>query len=185
MNAIEILMEEHESILTMIDISQNILSEENMDNLPINDLENLIDFIQNFADKYHHLKEEDILFQEMVNRGMSNENGPISVMLHEHNLGRTYIKHAIEGIKKFKSGNKTSIQQIRDNLFAYGSLLTNHIHKENNILYPMAANLLTEETLLKMGDDFEISNASTLNNEYFDKYLRMVEEFSNRYIYLK
>ena len=59
MNAIQILVSEHDQILTMIRIVETILSSDDEGALPVDDLHSLIDFIRNFADKYHHLKEED------------------------------------------------------------------------------------------------------------------------------
>ena len=68
MKAIDILVKEHESILKMIEIAQTMLkSSEDKAKINIDHVERIIDFIKNFADKYHHLKEEDVLFMEMGN----------------------------------------------------------------------------------------------------------------------
>ncbi|MDD5185870.1 MAG: hemerythrin domain-containing protein [Paludibacter sp.] len=182
MKAIEILVGEHDSILKMIEITTTILNKEDKSLVNMDHVEKIIDFIKNFADKYHHLKEEDILFLEMEKHGMSSESGPIAVMLHEHNEGRNYIKLAVEGIEKLKQGNVAAFAQIRENLLAYCTLLTNHIAKENNILYPMSERILPANVLSAMSDDFEISNANTFENEYYDKYLKLVEDFSEIYL---
>jgi len=182
MKAIEILVNEHNSILKMIEATQIILNTDDETTINLEHVDQIIDFIKNFADKYHHLKEEDRLFLEMEKHGMSMESGPIAVMLHEHNEGRNYIKLAVEGIEKFKQGNVAAFVQIQENLMAYCTLLTNHIAKENNILYPMSERILPANVMSAMSDDFEKSNATTLNNEYHDKYLKLVEEFSNIYL---
>lgn len=182
MKAIEILVREHDSILKMIEITTTLLKKEDITEINIEHVEKIIDFIKNFADKYHHLKEEDILFLEMEKHGMSRESGPIAVMLHDHNEGRNYIKLAVEGIEKFKQGDISAFAQIQENLMAYCILLTNHIAKENNILYPMSERILPAHVLSAMSDDFEKSNANTFENEYYDKYLKLVEEFSNIYL---
>jgi hemerythrin-like domain-containing protein len=184
MKAIEILVNEHVSILKMIEITKTMLNNtDTTSEINIEHVEKVIDFIKNFADKYHHLKEEDILFMEMERHGMPRENGPIGVMLIEHDQGRAYIKQAIEAIDKFKLGDISSLPQIRKNLLNYCSLLTDHIYKEDHILYPMAENFIPENILKTMAEDFEESNTTTMNNEYFDKYLKLVDEFS--LIYLK
>jgi len=182
MKAIEILVREHDSILKMIEITTILLNKEDKSTVDIDHVEKIIDFIKNFADKYHHLKEEDMLFLELEKHGMSRESGPIAVMLHEHTEGRNYIKLAVEGIEKFKNGNVAAFDQIQENLMAYCTLLTNHIAKENNILYPMSERILPANVLSAMSDNFEKSNATTLNNEYHDKYLKLVEDFSNIYL---
>ncbi len=48
-------------------------------------------FFRGFADSCHHGKEEDILFQRLVERGFPRDAGPLAVMLHEHELGRRHV----------------------------------------------------------------------------------------------
>ncbi len=182
MSAIQMLVNEHEKILKMIEVSKVILSNNGPAEIDINDLESVIDFIQNFADKYHHMKEEDELFLEMSKRGMPVNGGPIGVMLHEHDLGRSYVKHTIDAITQYKSGNLQAMDIIRENLLNYGELLTSHIYKENNILYPMAENVLPADILDAMSKSFDQKNNSNSDNEYFDKYIRMAKEMSDKYL---
>jgi len=165
----------------MIEVTQKLLNSQNERNLNVKNLEKIVDFVKNFADKYHHLKEEDELFMEMERFGMPREGGPIGVMLHEHDEGRKYIKNATQCVEKFKSGDTSVFGQIKDNLLNYCTLLTNHIYKENKILYPMAERILPANVQSQMSDNFEKANASTFENEYHDKYLKMVKELSALY----
>ena len=181
MKAINMLVVEHDHILKMIAVTRQLLA--NKATLNIDHVEQIVDFVKNFADKYHHLKEEDVLFMEMEKHGMPREGGPIAVMLHEHDEGRNYIKHAVEAIGKLKLGDDSAFEQLSKNLLNYCTLLTNHIGKENNILYPMADRLLPADVKSAMTDNFEKTNLTTINNEYHDKYLKMVDELSS--IYLK
>jgi hemerythrin-like domain-containing protein len=182
MNAIEILVKEHDSILQMIEITQLILTAEDETKINLNHVEEIVDFIKKFADKYHHLKEEDVLFMEMERQGMPRQGGPIGVMLHEHDEGRAYIKLAEESIAKLKLGDRTAFSQIKENLMNYCTLLTNHIFKENNILYPMAAQLLPHDVLESMSVGFKESNLSTPDNEYVTKYLKLVADLRSIYV---
>lgn len=181
MKAIEILVGEHDSILKMIEVTRTILNTDD-ERINLEHIEQIVDFIKNFADKYHHLKEEDILFLEMEKYGMSREVGPIAMMLHEHNEGRNYIKLAGENIEKFKNGERSAFEQIKYNLLNYCDLLTNHIAKENNILYPMSERILPANVQASMSEIFDRTNASTVNNEYFDKYLKLVNQLSVIYL---
>lgn len=182
MEAIEILVREHDSILKMIEITKKILSTDDSSTVDLNNVEQIIDFIKNFADKYHHLKEEDVLFVEMVNHGMSRDGGPIAVMLSDHNTGRNYVKQAVAAIEEFRAGNDAAFALIQENLLGYCELLTAHIYKENNILYPMAERVVPAAVLTGMSTDFEQTNHTTINNEYFDKYLKLVDELSSVYL---
>ena len=63
----------------------------------------VIDFIRNYADNFHHAKEEDILFVELNKEGVLEHCNPIGQMLHEHDLGRGFVKGLSEAVEK---GNK-------------------------------------------------------------------------------
>ena len=182
MTAIEILVKEHDSILQMIEITQTILNKNDETKVNLQHVEEIIDFVQNFADKYHHLKEEDVLFMEMEKHGMSTESGPIAVMLSEHDKGRIFIKQALDAVGRLKFGDNRAFEELKLNLLNYCVLLTNHIAKENNILYPMAQRILPSNVVLAMTKQFETTNSSTVENEYFDKYLKRVDELSAIYL---
>ncbi len=87
-------------------------------------INNCTDFIRNYADKYHHAKEEDILF------GYFNEGHDIiDVMYEDHKKGRSLVKSILESQDSDKN-------IVINNLTEYGELLTEHIKKEDEILYP-------------------------------------------------
>ncbi|MFZ4583384.1 MAG: hemerythrin domain-containing protein, partial [Paludibacter sp.] len=94
-----------------------------------------------------------------------------------------YIKLAAKAVAEYKQGNTAALTEIESNLLNFCILLINHIAKENNILYPMAERMLPESVLDSMSLDFVEANLATTNNEYHDKYLKMVDELSS--IYLK
>ncbi|MEK6816956.1 MAG: hemerythrin domain-containing protein, partial [Nanoarchaeota archaeon] len=68
MKATEILSEEHRHILKVIDaIEEECKALEAGKSLDKKFFLDAIDFIRNYADKFHHAKEEDILFEELNN----------------------------------------------------------------------------------------------------------------------
>lgn len=82
-------------------------------------------FIKQFADKFHHAKEEDILFA--YTKGNTDI---INVMLEDHKKGRYYVKSILLGLE---TGDASFITY---SLKHYRELLTEHIKKEDEILYP-------------------------------------------------
>ncbi|MEK7804206.1 MAG: hemerythrin domain-containing protein, partial [Planctomycetota bacterium] len=54
----------------------------------------------------------------------------IQIMYKDHITGRNHVKQVVEGAE---TGNKA---QIKEHLFGYRDLLTQHIKKEDEILYP-------------------------------------------------
>jgi len=94
-----------------------------------------IDFIRNYADKYHHAKEEDETFKYF------NENlDIIKVIKNDHVKVRNHVKAMLQAIKE--KDKKT----LAEHLKAYSEILPEHIKKEDEILYPwMDRNLSTKQ----------------------------------------
>ena len=84
-----------------------------------------VDFIRSYADRFHHAKEEEILFREF-----GDDLEILKSMLEEHRMGRGYVKSVLEAVEK---GDTASVSE---HLTAYGRLLQGHIKKEDEILYP-------------------------------------------------
>ena len=116
-------------------------------------------FFRDFADAAHHGKEEDVLFQRMVERGLSRDSGPVAVMLYEHNVGRGHVaalRHVGDGAGPLAA---IETQIVLENAAAFIPLLRAHIQKEDRILYPMAVRLLTGPEMDSMATDFEAFEA--------------------------
>lgn len=113
-----------------------------------------VDFIRNYADAWHHAKEEDLLFPALEEEGMPREGGPIAVMLHEHVLGRTYVRQMAEHLDAAVNGNDEARQHVLRFALAYANLLTQHIQKENNILFNMADQILLPEVQARLEREY-------------------------------
>ena len=108
MNAIDIMVKEHEVITRMLKIIRKI-SLNILNNKEINyeEFETIIDFIRNYADGHHHNKEEIKLFNKMVeNLGAVGEKIIKHGMLVEHDMGRMYVRDLEEALSKVKKGNE-------------------------------------------------------------------------------
>jgi len=145
MRAIDILMEEHEIILSVLDALEKGAGKlQASEPVPAQFFLDAADFIRNFADRCHHMKEEGVLFKTMVERGFPGEHGPIAVMLAEHEQGRDYTHDMNEAAQKLAKGNADSRDAVVRAALGYVTLLRAHIQKENQILFPMAANFIPE-----------------------------------------
>jgi len=131
-------------------------------------------FIRNFADGYHHRKEEGVLFEAMANNGMPVDNGPIGMMLYEHERAREITAGLHEAATRLAAGEGTAAELVADLARAYGELLTHHIYKEDNILFPMAAHVLLpadQDAVLEQFARVEGEQASTGSK---DSYVELV-----------
>jgi hemerythrin-like domain-containing protein len=94
-----------------------------------------IDFIRSYADKYHHAKEEEILFKEF------DENLElVRVFNEDHRIGRGHVKAIVDALEKKDN------QSIKVHFTGYRDLLNGHIKREDEVLYPwMDRNLSTSQ----------------------------------------
>lgn len=176
MNLTKDLVEEHKLIKRMIDVLENAVNRLGKGEIaePVI-FEQATDFIRNFADKFHHAKEEDILFKEMVKKGMPEKDSPIEAMLIEHDQGRAFVKGVIKSTDEWKKGNKKAIAEIIRNARGYIELLREHIEKEDDILYPLAERMFTEEEKDKLIEKFKKAEVEKGGEAKVEKYNNLVK----------
>lgn len=145
------LENDHVNILRLIDVMEKMLLVKSKNT---EHFEKTVSLIKSYADGLHHAKEENLLFPLMVKRGFSSEQGPIAVMLHDHAEGRDYVKGMTDAIADYKKGNEAALAKIYENMQGYIILLRNHIAKENNVLFRMADNALSENDQQELLKEF-------------------------------
>ncbi len=111
-----------------------------------------MEFVREYADRYHHAKEEDILFKYF------DENLEIlKVIRKEHQTARSLVRQIVEAL------NNNEAEKLRESLKEYSKLLQEHIKKEDEILYPwMDRNL----TLREIGELF--ANFQQVDEDFGD-----------------
>ena len=157
MYGIDILVKEHEVILEYTKVLRtectNILNGKEVD---LDFFKKGIFFTRNFADKYHHQKEEEILFAIMMEK-----LGPLATqlirggMMVEHDLGRLHAKTmiaAVEDLEKDPSNSDAKLELI-SNAVCYGDLLARHIDKENAAVYQFAIRSLDADSVKKVNEE--------------------------------
>jgi hemerythrin-like domain-containing protein len=184
MDPIEVLMNEHrliESVLDSLEAYVDRLAPNS--SLETADLGRFTQFIRAFADTCHHGKEEDILFETMVQHGMPRESGPIAVMLHEHEQGRQLVRTLAEfAARPTEAGwNDADRHRIRQAARSYAELLRQHIQKEDGILYPMAVSRFDPATMADIARRFDAFEAEKTGPGEHEKLHALAEELIARY----
>jgi hemerythrin-like domain-containing protein len=138
-------------------------------------------FFRGFADACHHGKEEDILFRRLMERGMPRETGPLAVMYHEHEIGRSHVGT----ISSIGTGDGAlalrETRQLVEHSEAFVPLLRLHILKEDQILYPMAGRLLTAAELDAMDVEFETFEARARKDGSHDRLRELADRLIRRF----
>jgi hemerythrin-like domain-containing protein len=118
-----------------------------------------ISFVREFADGLHHQKEESILFPQMAEAGVPREGGPIGVMLYEHDEGRSCIRQMSESLDAASAGDAGARQVLTRMSLNYVALLRAHIMKEDQVLFPMADQVLDGQKKQSIRSDFAKAEA--------------------------
>ncbi len=129
-----------------------------------------IDFVRNYADGFHHAKEEDILFEEFCKNEHKAHCNPTTQMLYEHDEGRHFIKNLEKAVKE---GDK---ENTAKNALGYAELLKEHIYKEDNIMFPMADKAITKKTQEKMLIQFNKAEEKKFPKGTKEKYIALADE---------
>jgi hemerythrin-like domain-containing protein len=174
-----VMVEEHKLILRMIDLLEantRLLGEGKFRDWDF--YLDAVDFIRSYADRFHHAKEEDILFKALVENGMPAENSPVAAMLMAHDQGRGYVLKLEEAAGKAKAGELGQAPVIAGNARGYIELLRDHVDKEDTILYPLAERVLPEAMRPAMAEGYAMAEEKAPGVE--EHYRRMVEKYEAR-----
>jgi hemerythrin-like domain-containing protein len=172
------LENDHVHILKLCDVMELMTREEKIDPL---DMETVVSLIRNFADGLHHRKEEDLLFPKMGEKGFSPDQGPVAVMLHEHVQGRNYVGGIAANLELYKSGDLAAVKIIYMNMSDYVSLLRDHIAKENNILFRMADNALSDEEQQQLLSEFKKAEDNQPAGTTYGEFISQIEQLAKKY----
>jgi hemerythrin-like domain-containing protein len=174
-NVTEVMVDEHRLILRMVallDEKTRLLGEGKFDDW--NFFLEAVDFIRQYADHFHHAKEEDILFRELVRNGMPKENSPVGAMLLGHDQGRGFVRGMEEAARAAQNGDGSAAAKVFENAQAYITFIRDHIDKEDKILYPLAERVLPADWRKAMVDEYERAEAAA--PEGFQKKYRQAVE---------
>jgi hemerythrin-like domain-containing protein len=184
MNPIETLKNEHEAVRLTLKILDTIVTDaERTGTVPRPEhLEQLFEFFRVFVDTCHHGKEEALLFPALETVGIRREGGPIGVMLNEHERGREHVRGMKSALARVQNGDSDAVSDLARHARAYIQLLDQHIEKENNVLFLMAAQHLPADTLSELNGEFEKIETEKIGAGRHEAFHRMLEELESAYL---
>jgi hemerythrin-like domain-containing protein len=144
----DLLRDDHKIILRALDVLQCIVKEGAPERIDQNDTMTLLRFLRVFADEHHHMKEEGVLFPEVM-RVTQTEAGPLRHLLLEHSQERALVGELEDAVR--------STQTAEFVLFAnqLTERVRDHLQKEDGILFPILDLLISSELDKKVRVDFK------------------------------
>ena len=143
--ATKMLMLEHETIQQVESLvnSINLLWEKDATKYK-EIVEKLLYFFREYSDRIHHIKEEEVLFPELIKHPDFLLNEIIDELEEHHEMFREYTKEIDDLIKI------NEYVKVQNTLKKYVNDLLDHIAVENDELFSISENLFTESQLENM-----------------------------------
>lgn len=149
------LKAEHQLILQYIDLMEQYANHDAKDiqsatnSLLLSNADTLLKFIYEFADTFHHAKEENVLFKYLSAPDVLTQCNPVQVMLAEHHQARDLVNQMQNAVSQH------NIAALIASVHGYANLLRSHIYKEDNILYPMAERSISDQAKVNLLTEYE------------------------------
>jgi hemerythrin-like domain-containing protein len=140
-----------------------------------------IDFFKGFCDSCHHAKEEEHLFPTMEAKGFSRTEGPTAVMRYEHEQARRYLQGMKAVIDKAAAGDALSLWRFAEQAWCYIELLRHHITKEDQRLFALADEHLTDADQQALLEGFVALENRDHHAAAHEKYLDIADELAKRF----
>jgi hemerythrin-like domain-containing protein len=156
MNILQSLAHEHRLIRQYLDnLAFAVERLEHGERPPKEFFENMVLVAREFVDGYHHFKEEHQMFVMLAQKVKGRNDAAIEVLRYQHERGRAIITAIAQAIPGYHAGNEKDVLSILENSAAFGSLLRQHINREDSVFYPMAKKELSKEDQERLWEEFK------------------------------
>lgn len=183
MKATDELKKEHKGIELMLRIVGAISDKSARgEEISVQHLSDIMEFLTVFVDKCHHGKEEEFLFPALEAAGIAREGGPIGVMLHEHEQGRKLVADLKAAVSGLRTGDTAAGTAIAETGNQYIALLTDHIAKENNMLFKMADERLESSQDERLVASFEKIEHDRIGIGKHEEFHALLEKLQDVYL---
>ena len=154
---IRILMEEHKIMLQraeqLLSIANKLAKVSDM-RYVADDVHAVAHIAEDFVDsEKHYLREENVLFPVIERHGITE---PPAIMWMEHDQIRGFKKKLRQLVQDLnEAGFEDFKAQLRDVAGLLSNQLSSHFYKENNILFPAALSVITDQEWLEVRKGFD------------------------------
>jgi hemerythrin-like domain-containing protein len=177
MRTIDILVKEHELILEALDyLAAARDGLEKRRRPPRGFFEKAIEFAREFADRYHHFKEEYLLFGLLAQKQEGDFDVEIGALRYGHERGRKCINAMAESIDGYTNGDEIATTRLLENLAAYISILKRHIFTEDRVFFDLVEQELSENDDEVLLVQFQKGIETMDSQEALDKSRILVDE---------
>lgn len=144
MNLIEILAAEHRLIVKASECLEAMIGEAMVSQrLKFLHAESIVDFSRNFTDRWHHAREENLLFPLMAAKNDPETAGRLDDLRKDHERGRACAKAMGDSFRDGAHGDAGETLRFCKSAQEYIDVLRMHIYKEDRVVFPLFEKTLT------------------------------------------
>jgi hemerythrin-like domain-containing protein len=162
------LMIEHRLIMRVISLMGKEVIEIGKNN-DVNQqfIYSVVDFIQTYADRTHHGKEEEILFRDLAKRNISiADNRIMKELIQEHIFGRVATDELVKSADAYQKGDHAALPLIEQSLRKFVDFYPKHIEKEDKIFFPSSMTYLSDSEQQTMLNQFREFDRKMIHERY-------------------
>ena len=145
------------------------------------DLKALIEFFEIYVDRYHHGKEEQLLFPALSRARIAKIDSLISSLIDDHREARMGMEQMKSNVVTLHSCSGADRNEFSERAERYVDLLRWHIRKENSELLPLIEERLSATERLQMAGQFHDLEEVTLGPSGLETFLAGVHRLSQKY----
>lgn len=150
--------------------------------IPAKDLCEIIDFINAFADRYHHRKEEQVLFPVLERCGITREGGPLGAIEREHEIERKLVGELRLAIAEYREGDAEARRRFVEAARAYIKMFVAHMETEDTLLFRLADEVLEEEDRDELIESFRAFH-SQIGMRPLEEYEKRASELEDAWAF--
>jgi hemerythrin-like domain-containing protein len=144
------------------------------------DLEDLIEFFDIYVDRYHHGKEEQVLFPALSRTPTVGIDSLIDSLMADHREARAIMEQIGANAAGLYSCSEADRCEMKARADLYVDLVGKHIRKENSELLPLVEERLSEAERLQMAKRFHDVERATLGSRGLEVFLENVRRLSRK-----
>ena len=182
MSVVDTLKSEHQLIVLGLAVMENVCrSHDRGEALDSGCFEQLVRFFDEFADQFHHAKEEGILFRTLEQDEVRDESDLIGSLMADHTLGRFLLGAMDESISQIRSNEKGAAADLVESARCYLALLSHHICREDSVLCALVEKKLSPERLTQLAEEFAQTERDRFPPDMREQHEKAVEELRDEY----
>ncbi|MCP4369949.1 MAG: hypothetical protein GY797_17810 [Deltaproteobacteria bacterium] len=177
MNITQVLVDEHVLILKGLKLLRIARDKIERDQHPPKSFfEKTVLFFRNYADKYHHYKEEFLMFGFLAQKKEGQLDLEIGALRHQHETGRQFLTRLEKSISGYAIKNEIAITSLLENLASFISILSRHICREDNLFFPMVEKELSADQKITLLEQFKLEEEALKKRNPLANTLKLLED---------